>query len=279
MPELPEVETIKESMRLATVGARIASVVVYNRQMRQNIPDDFEAMVTGAQITRLYRIAKYAIMELDNGYSVIRHIGMSGKMKLTKEENPLKEKHDHVMIKTTMGIIIYNDPRRFGMVTYCKSDDVLENPLLCRLGLDPFDANLTPIYLKSKLAKKRIPIKIALLDQEIISGIGNIYASEALYVARISPLREANKIKINELRCLIEAVREVLTKAIAAGGSTLHDYRRPDGDIGYFQLQHTVYGKDGKKCPCCVAPDKRCKGILKLVQGGRSTYYCPHLQK
>jgi formamidopyrimidine-DNA glycosylase len=218
-------------------------------------------------------------MELDNGYSVIWHFGMSGKIKICDGENLKLEKHDHVMIKTTRGVIVYNDPRRFGVVTYCKSDKISENPLLCHLGLDPFSDNLTVSYLKNKLSGKRIPIKIALLDQTIVSGIGNIYASEALYLAHISPLRESQKINSKELLRLIEAIREVLTNAIKAGGSTLHDYRLPNGDIGYFQLQHAVYGKEGQKCPQCIAPHKKCQGILKLVQGGRSTFYCPHWQK
>lgn len=279
MPELPEVETIKESMRKALDGSTIRSVRVYNRKLRLPVPDEFEVMVSGTQITRLYRIAKYAIMELNNGYSIIWHFGMSGKIKIINEIDPILEKHDHVVMNTTKGSLIYNDPRRFGMVTICRTKDIFTNPLLCHLGLDPFDENLSVNYLKDKLRGKKIPIKQALLDQTIISGIGNIYASEALYLARISPLRESLTITHKELKNLIEAIREVLEKAIKAGGSTLHDYRKPDGDIGYFQLQHAVYGKDGQKCPCCIYPNKPCKGIRKLVQGGRSTYFCPHLQK
>lgn len=279
MPELPEVETIKESMRKAVAGAIIESAVVFNRKMRLVVPNNFEKIICGAKIVKLYRIAKYAIMELDNGYSIIWHFGMSGKIKITKEENPVLEKHDHVVIKTSCGTIIYNDPRRFGVVTTFKSDEIKTNQLLCHLGPDPFDDKLTVDYLKNKFKGKRIPIKVALLDQTIVAGIGNIYASEALYLARILPTRTADNIKPKELENLIIAVRSVLTKAIAAGGSTLHDYRKPDGDIGYFQLQHAVYGKEKKKCPNCVSPDKDCEGIKKLIQGGRSTYYCPHLQK
>ena len=279
MPELPEVETIKESMRKALSGAIIESVIIYNRKLRQLIPLGFEKTVLRAQIIRFYRIAKYAIMELNNGYSIIWHFGMSGKIKINNKANPILEKHDHVVMNTSKGSLIYNDPRRFGVVTICRTKNILTNPLLCHLGLDPFDENLNVTYLKDKLIGKKIPIKQALLDQTIISGIGNIYASEALYLARISPLRESCSITKKELKNLIEAVREVLEKAIKAGGSTLHDYRKPDGDIGYFQFQHAVYGKDGQKCPYCVFPNKHCKGIRKLVQGGRSTYFCPHLQK
>ena len=204
---------------------------------------------------------------------------MSGKIKIDNKANPILEKHDHVVINTTKGTLIYNDPRRFGVITICRAENIFTNPLLCRLGLDPFDENLSVNYLKGKLRGKKVPIKQALLDQTIISGIGNIYASEALYLARISPLRESHKVTPKELKNLIEAIKEVLEKAIKAGGSTLHDYRKPDGDIGYFQLQHAVYGKDGQKCPCCIFPNKHCKGIKKIVQSGRSTYFCPHLQK
>jgi len=279
MPELPEVETIKESMRKALDGAVIESAKVYNRSLRCPIPDVFESAVVGAKIIKFYRIAKYAVMDLNNGYSIIWHFGMSGKIKINNERNLILEKHDHVVMNTTKGSLIYNDPRRFGVVTICQTENIFTNPLLCHLGLDPFDENLTVEYLKEKLRGKTIPIKQTLLDQTIISGIGNIYASEALYLARISPLRESLTITKRELKDLIEAIREVLNKAIKAGGSTLHDYRKPDGDIGYFQLQHAVYGKEGLKCPNCLFPDKPCKGIQKLVQSGRSTYYCPHLQK
>lgn len=275
MPELPEVETIKEAMQKSVEGAFIESVCVLRRDLRLPVPPDFEEKITGKKIKRLYRIAKYAIMELQDGYSVVWHFGMSGKIKISQDENPELKKHDHVIIKTNKGIIIYNDPRRFGIVTLIKSDELYENPIFKSLGLDPFDEKLDKRYLIDKLKNKTIPIKVALLDQTIISGIGNIYASEALYEARISPLRQCLSLTPAEGERLIESVRHVLKKAIDAGGSTLHDYRKPDGDIGYFQFQHAVYGKTGQKCPNCVCKE----GICHCVQGGRSTYYCKRLQK
>ncbi|MBP5697998.1 MAG: bifunctional DNA-formamidopyrimidine glycosylase/DNA-(apurinic or apyrimidinic site) lyase [Alphaproteobacteria bacterium] len=277
MPELPEVETIKEAMQKAVCGAVIESVEVRQRQLRQQIPVDLEKIITGAKIRRLYRVAKYAIMELDNGYSVVWHFGMSGKIKIVGTNTDVNlEKHDHVILKTNLGNLIYNDPRRFGLVTLIESDKFNLHPLFAHLGVDPFDVQLTAAYLKEAFKNKRIPIKIALLDQSIICGIGNIYASEALYEARISPLRTCCSLQLKEIKNLIAAIKKTLAKAIQAGGSTLHDYRQPDGQTGYFQLQHAVYGKDGKKCPNC-----RCKKdhILKIIQGGRSTYYCPCLQK
>lgn len=278
MPELPEVETIKESMRKSLAEATINSAMVYNRSLRIPVPDNFEKTIGKAKICRIYRIAKYALWELDNNYSVIWHFGMSGKVKITDKLPEVLEKHDHIVIGTSKGNLIYNDPRRFGMVTIAKTSRLKTNPLFKNLGVDPFDDKLTASYLESKLKNRHTPIKIALLDQSVISGIGNIYASEALYEARISPLRDSRSLTTKERANLIEAVRLILKKAIAAGGSTLHDYKKPDGDIGYFQLQHAVYGKDGQRCPH-GCKNKKCEGIRKIIQGGRSTYYCPHLQK
>lgn len=278
MPELPEVETIKESMRKTLNNAVIKSVIVYNRSLRLPVPDNFEKIICGTKICRIYRIAKYALWELDNNYSIVWHFGMSGKVKITDITPDVLERHDHIIMHTTKGIIIYNDPRRFGLVTVIKTSQLKTNPLFRSLGLDPFDDELTATYLESKLENKHTPIKINLLDQSIICGIGNIYASEALYEAKISPLRASNSLTIKEQANLIEAVRIVLRKAIAAGGSTLHDYKKPDGDIGYFQLQHAVYGKEGKSCSN-GCKSKKCAGIRKIIQGGRSTFYCPHLQK
>jgi len=277
MPELPEVETIKEAMRNAIDGALIKSVRIRNRHLRQKIPDNFENIVCLSHVRRLYRIAKYAIMELDNGYCIIWHFGMSGKIKIEKESGFALEKHDHVVISTSKGILIYNDPRRFGLVSLIETTKINENPLFSNLGCDPFDKQFTSTYLINKLCHKHIPIKTALLDQSIVAGIGNIYASEALYEAHISPLRECCSITEKESKSLIEAIRITLKKAINAGGSTLHDYRQPDGNIGYFQLQHAVYGKEGETCPRC-AKKHPCK-IQRITQGGRSTYYCPHTQK
>ena len=278
MPELPEVETIKEALRKSVEGATVESVLINNRHLRMDIPANFEKIITGHQIKRLYRIAKYAIMEMDNDYCIIWHFGMSGKIKLTADKNPILEKHDHVIIKTSSDTIIYNDPRRFGLITISLTKSLKQNNLFCRLGLDPFDENLNINYLQRKFQNKKIPIKIALLDQSVISGIGNIYASEALYESGISPLRDCSSINKSELKKLISVIRQTLNKAIAAGGSTLHDYRKPDGSTGYFQLQHSVYGKDGQCCPKCKSKAKTCH-IIKITQAGRSTYYCPNTQK
>ena len=231
MPELPEVETIKEALRKAVEGAVIQKVIVRNRKFRIPVPADFEDTLEGAAILKVYRIAKYAVLDLDNGFSVVWHFGMSGKVKITDTYPADLEKHDHIIIVTTRGILTFNDA-----------------------------------------------IKIALLDQSIVNGIGNIYASEALYAARISPLRECCSLSKQEISNLINAVRKTLQKAIDAGGSTLRDYRKPDGSMGYFQHMHCVYGKAGQKCPDCSC-NGCTEGIKKIIQGGRSTFYCRHLQK
>lgn len=277
MPELPEVETIKNTVAKTLLHERINNVTVRQRKFRQNIPDDFEKRIVDATVVALRRIAKYMLVDLDNGQTIIWHFGMSGKIKIESALPKILDKHDHIIFETSNGVIIYNDVRRFGLVTVCESAKLNENPLLAELGLDPWEKKLTPEYLLNKLKKKKCAVKISLLDQSIICGIGNIYASEILYKARILPNRESDKVSLEECSLIIKYTREILEKAIAAGGSTIHDFKRPDGDIGYFQNQHCVYNKTGKCCPDCVCGGK--KHIEKIVLGGRSTFFCPVLQK
>lgn len=277
MPELPEVETIKNIVEQKMRGAFIQNVTVRQRMFRQVIPSDFEKRIEGATIVSLRRIAKYMLIDLDNGQTIIWHFGMSGKIKIEKETPRNYDKHDHIIFKTDKGFLIYNDVRRFGLLTVCSADKVYQCSLLKDLGLDPWDENLTSSYLIAKLKNKKCAIKIALLDQSIICGIGNIYASEILYKARIHPSRKSDEITLEECTLLIKYTREILEKAIAAGGSTIHDYKHPDGDIGYFQNQHCVYNKTGQRCPDCCCDGK--SSIQKIVLGGRSTFYCPILQK
>ena len=277
MPELPEVETIKNTVAKTLLGAKIAKVTVRQRQFRQNVPEDFEKRIEGATVIALKRIAKYLLVELDNGQTIIWHFGMSGKIKIESSLPNTLDKPDHIIFETSNGVIIYNDVRRFGLVTIYDSDKIKENPLLKELGLDPWEKELTPEYLLDILHSKKCAIKVALLDQSIICGIGNIYASEILYKARILPTRESKSINIEECALIIKYTQEILEKAIAAGGSTIHDFKRPDGDIGYFQNQHCVYNKTGQRCPDCCCNGK--KPIEKIVLGGRSTFFCPVLQK
>jgi formamidopyrimidine-DNA glycosylase len=277
MPELPEVETIKNAIKKGIGNSRIEQVEVRNPHLRQPVPTDFASKIEGATIQNYRRIAKYIVIDLDNQLSLLWHMGMSGKIKLSDKPILPYDKHDHIVIKTENGYIVYNDPRRFGLLTYDVTENLEQNPLLHHLGIDPFDMRLTETYLFNCLQKKKsLPVKQALLDQQIIVGIGNIYASEILYDARIHPLRKSESIKLSEAETLLKSIRKVLTAAIAAGGSTLRDYKKPDGSLGYFQNKHCVYGKMGQKCPICTCETG---SILKIVLGGRSTFYCEKVQK
>ncbi len=276
MPELPEVETVMQAISKAIGFSNIINVIINNNRFREKIPDDFAEKIIGANIVSYQRIAKYIVIGLDNGLSLIWHLGMSGKIKICESINENPEKHDHVIIQTAKFYLIFNDTRRFGLLTYCPTDKLYEHHLLKGMGKDPFAKDLNAEYLFDKLQKKKIAIKPVLLDQSIINGIGNIYASEILYLAKISPLRQADKISVAECQILINKTREVLEKAIAAGGSTIHDYKKPDGSLGYFQNMHCVYNKTGQKCPNCTCQDN---GIKKIIQAGRSTFYCANIQK
>ncbi len=278
MPELPEVETIKTAIEKSIGKTNIIKVSINNKNLREKIPDDLATKVQGAGIIRYRRRAKYIIISLDNGLSLIWHLGMSGRVKISESMPPLV-KHDHIVIETGNGVIVYNDARRFGLFTYCSTENLEQHRFFCKMGIEPFDENLTPAYLAEKLKNKKVPIKIALLDQNIITGIGNIYASEALYLAGILPDRTAASLSSGECGKLIESVISVLKQAIAAGGSTLKDYQKPDGSLGYFQNMHCVYNKTGQKCPHCNCNVNRTGGIRKTVLGGRSTFFCPVRQK
>ncbi len=278
MPELPEVETIKNTVAAAIDGAVIHCATVNQPKLRESVPADFAERIRGAKICGLRRIAKYMLMDLSNGLTIIWHFGMSGKIRIESVATP-PEKHDHIIIETDKGVIYYNDTRRFGLVLLCESAKLTQHHCFKNVGLDPWDANLTPQYLLKKLANRKCAIKLSLLNQEIISGIGNIYASEILYKARIRPERPSESINSAEAKEIIKYTRIILEEAIKAGGSTIHDYRRPDGDIGYFQQHHCVYDKAGKRCPDCKCDIAATGGIRKIVQGGRSTFYCPIVQK
>lgn len=219
------------------------------------------------------------LLELDNGLSVIWHLGMSGKVKISDFPPEKKEKHDHVMIETDKATLVFNDARRFGMLTYAETSGLGRCSLFAHIGTDPFDERLDGLYLYNKLQNKKIPIKAALLDQSIVNGIGNIYASEALFDAGIDPMRPAGNLSQKDCGRLVQSVRKILRQAIEAGGSSIHDYRKPDGSLGYFQNMHCVYNKTGQKCPGCTCNIAQTGGIKKIVQAGRSTFYCPVKQK
>lgn len=278
MPELPEVETIKNMISEVLLDSTIKNVEVRQRKFRESVPEEFERLANGAKVLKLRRIAKYMLIDLNNGYTLIWHFGMSGKFKVLTSVPEVLDKHDHIIISTDKGVLIYNDVRRFGLISCCESNKIKQNHLLGKLGLDPWDEKLTPEFLLNKLSGKKQPIKLSLLDQEIICGIGNIYASEILYKAKIRPDRAGDSISESEASEIIKYTREILAQAIKAGGSTIHDFKRPDGDTGHFQDKLCVYGREGKRCPDCVC-DLKNGGIKKIVMGGRSTFYCETMQK
>lgn len=278
MPELPEVETIKTAIERAIGKATILNISVYNKNLREKIPDDLAKKIVGTKICAYERRAKYILIHLDNKICLIWHLGMSGQIKISSQELE-RAKHDHVVIETSNGFITYHDARRFGMLTYFDEKENTAPKFLQNLGPEPFDKRIDGKYLYQKLQAKKVAIKVALLDQSVIVGIGNIYASESLYEARILPTRIANSLSLAECTCLLKKVREVLQKAIDAGGSTLKDYHKPDGSLGYFQNMHCVYNKTGQACPDCHCNIQKTGGIQKIVLSGRSTFFCPSLQK
>lgn len=278
MPELPEVETIKTAIQKQLKNAQILDVIVRNPNLRQQVPSDFAKVVKNKKIIGYQRIAKYILIHLEDNLSVIIHLGMSGRIRLSPSLGVL-QKHDHLVFTTSEGYMVYNDARRFGLCLYVSSDKLHSHPLFKNVGIDPFDKKLTGKWLKQKLSKKQTSIKQALLDQHIICGIGNIYASESLFLAGILPTRTASSLTDKECIVIVEKVRETLNKAILAGGSTLRDYQKPDGSLGYFQNQHCVYNKTGLPCPICTCRLKETGGIQKITQAGRSTYFCATKQR
>ena len=278
MPELPEVETIKTAIEKSIGKTNIIKVSINNKNLREKIPDDLPNLVKNTKIEGYERRGKYILIHLDNGITLIWHLGMSGKVKISKEK-PEIIKHDHIIIETDSGFLVYNDARRFGLFTYCETKEVNNHRLFCKIGLEPFDIKMDGSYLHNRFKNKKVPIKTAMLDQTIVTGIGNIYASEALYLAKILPTREASSLTLEECCVLKEKINIVLKKAIKAGGSTLRDYQKPDGSLGYFQNMHCVYNKTGQKCPDCQCDTDKTGGIQKIVQAGRSTFFCPVKQK
>ncbi len=276
MPELPEVETTRRGLIPSLKGNKIVGVIKRRNKIRIAIPDDFEKRIIGCRVLSVDRRAKYLQMPLDSGDIIICHLGMSGKFTVRKIDNTPFEKHDHVIFETDQGEwIIYNDPRRFGLVTLCAQDELEDHKLFKKMAVEPLGNEFNGAYLKEKLKIKKSAIKINLLDQSVVVGLGNIYVCEALNIARISPIKKALDLSINNVEQLVVIIRDVLNRAIEAGGSSLKDFVGADGDLGYFQHQFVCYGREGEYCK-----NKDCPGEIKRInQGGRSTFYCPECQK
>ena len=283
MPELPEVETVRRGLQPHLEGATLTRVVQNRPDLRFPLPEDFVHRLTGAAIRRLDRRAKYLLAELDTGETLIAHLGMTGRF-LVGEHKPGEfhhpagddPKHTHLVFETDRGgRIAFNDARRFGYMDLIPTDRLDQHSYFKGLGPEPLGPDFNAAALKAALAGKKQNIKVTLLDQRIVAGLGNIYVSEALHRAHIHPERPAGSLKPAELKRLVEAVKLVLEEAITAGGSTLRDFRAADGELGYFQHSFRVYDREDAPCPTIS-----CHGaIRRIVQGGRSTFFCPVCQK
>lgn len=276
MPELPEVETVMRALTPLVLGRRITQVTLRAKGLRTPFPKGMAANLTGLTITHLSRRAKYILLHLPKNQTWLVHLGMTGTFITRGTRDPL-DKHDHVVIDFDDGSrLCFNDPRRFGQMDMAHHTDLKP---LAALGPEPLEATFTPFVLAQNLVNKKTTIKAALLDQQIVSGLGNIYVSEALFYARIHPQRRAGSLKQNEIKRLCATIKEVLTASIKAGGSTLKDYRHPDGNLGFFQNQFAVYGHAGQACPGCNCKLAKTGGIKRIVQSGRSSFFCATKQK
>ena len=283
MPELPEVETVLRGLRGILTGQKIISALIMRDGLRWPFPVRMAERLEGKAVERMRRRSKYILADLSSGETLLIHLGMSGRILVSGtrpgescESRAMPEKHDHIVIDFESGVrITYNDPRRFGFMDLVASDVADLHPLLATLGPEPLSNGFSQKYLCEMLAGRRSPIKSALLDQRVVAGLGNIYVSEALFRSGISPTRQSGKISNRRIGILVSAIREVLRDAIAAGGSSLRDFRGADGELGYFQHGFDVYGRNGKGCRKTGCPGS----IRKITQSGRSSYYCPRCQR
>jgi formamidopyrimidine-DNA glycosylase len=293
MPELPEVETVRRGLEPVMQGARFASVEARRPDLRWPLPPDFAARLQGQTVTGLGRRAKYLLLDLSSGEVLLMHLGMSGSFRVSHDGGtekpgnyhrapPQHSAHDHVVFHMSNGAAIaFNDPRRFGSMKLVSRNKLDQEPLLRALGPEPLGNAFDAAMLARACRAKKTSLKAALLDQRVVAGLGNIYVCEALWRARLSPKRRASTIAMrsgapNErATALVQAIRDVLEDAIRAGGSSLRDHRRTDGELGLFQHQFAVYDREGERCP-----RRGCGGTIKrIVQAGRSTFFCPVCQR
>ncbi len=280
MPELPEVETVRLGLMPVLEGRRLVRVTLRRADLRRPFPKGFARALEGRRIERLGRRGKYLLAHLDDGLVLIVHLGMSGRIKVFDGPPPTPGPHDHVAFATDGGATLYYcDPRRFGLMTLARAEDFAAHPLFRNMGPDPLENGFNAPVLAARLAGRRGPIKTALMDQGVVAGLGNIYASEILFRAGLSPRRRADTVKGLRAERLVAAIGSVLREAIAAGGSTLRDHRAPDGELGYFQHHFAVYGRVGEPCPGCDCEVRRTGGIAQMTQSGRSTFYCARRQR
>jgi len=296
VPELPEVETVMRGLALVFCGSRITRVAVNRAGLRWPFPEGLAASLEGARVLGFARRAKYMLMRLDTGQSVLIHLGMSGRMVArrlgsaplprlavqgafsdARGHNQPPEAHEHLVIETEAGWRVgFVDPRRFGSVDLVPTAEEGGHRLLRDLGPEPLEDGFSAAFLSARITASRTPIKAALLDQRVVAGLGNIYVCEALHRAGISPRRLAYTVAGARAARLVPEIKAVLRESIAAGGSSLRDYVRADGELGVFQERFLVYGREGEACARCAGA---CPGIRRIVQAGRSTFYCPRIQR
>lgn len=276
MPELPEVETVCRGLAPVLEGRKFVRVVARRPDLRFPLPDGFGQRLTGRRIETVRRRAKFMLVELDNADVMIGHLGMSGRFRVYEDNPPPEDTHDHVIFKTDAGAVIrYNDPRRFGFLDLTDRPGLAENKFLANLGPEPLDSAFTPEVLAERLKGKAAPLKAALLDQRVVAGLGNIYVCEALHMSGLSPKRKAHTVGPARADALVDAIKTVLTHAISSGGSSLKDHRQTNGELGYFQHAFRIYGREDKACKRCGSAHP----VKRLIQSGRSTFYCPHCQR
>ncbi|HVJ53907.1 MAG TPA: bifunctional DNA-formamidopyrimidine glycosylase/DNA-(apurinic or apyrimidinic site) lyase [Aliidongia sp.] len=276
MPELPEVETVCRGLAAVLDGRVIAELELRRPDLRFPLPLGLKQLVEGRRVSAVKRRAKYILIHLDDGGVLIAHLGMSGRMTIGPAEGLVPILHDHVIFRTDAGMAVrFNDARRFGFLDYATAPALGAHKLLRDLGPEPLGNEFNGPMLAASLAGKLAPVKAALLDQKIVAGLGNIYVSESLFQAGLSPRRLAGTVTGGEAEQLAHAIKDVLGRAIAAGGSSLRDYVQTSGELGYFQHQWAVYGKEGEPCPGCNCEE----GIQRIVQSNRSTFYCAKRQR
>ncbi|MEP4194571.1 MAG: bifunctional DNA-formamidopyrimidine glycosylase/DNA-(apurinic or apyrimidinic site) lyase [Aliishimia sp.] len=283
MPELPEVETVRRGLTPAMEGSKIVRADINRPDLRWPFPKGMAQRLSGKTVERLRRRSKYILADLSSGETLLIHLGMSGRMLVSGDplgvfahEHPSPEKHDHVVLHMENGArITFNDPRRFGAMDLLETDSAESHKLLSVLGPEPLSNDFHEDMFIEALKGKNTPVKSALLDQRIVAGLGNIYVCEALFRGGISPKRKAGQVASARVAALVPIIRSVLSDAIEAGGSSLKDFRQADGELGYFQHSFDVYGREGEPCrtPGCTSE------IIRVVQSGRSSFYCPSCQR
>lgn len=273
MPELPEVETTLRGISPHLLHQTIRQVIVRQGKLRWTVHPQLSQQLFGKSIQRCHRRAKYLLLDIDQGVLII-HLGMSGSLRIFKDNIPEPNKHDHVdIILSNETVLRYHDPRRFGAILWFENKDLNNIPLLSHLGPEPLESEFTGEYLFKALKSQSRAIKLAIMDNAVVVGIGNIYANESLFLAGIRPTHSAKSLRKKDCENLVTMIKKVLLRAIEVGGSTLKDFVDSEGKKGYFQQEYNVYGRDGEPCKVCATP------IKKTVIGQRGSFFCPTCQK